>query len=50
MNLSTDVADRIGQARCAPDAATDLPWTSFAEFFRSRFYDPRLVTDRKSVV
>ncbi len=44
MNLSTDVADRIGQARCAPDAATDLPWTSFAEFFRSRFYDPRLVT------
>ncbi len=44
MNLSTDVHDRIAQARCASGRAPELSWTSFAEFFRSRVYDPQLAT------
>ena len=44
MNLLTDVHDRIEQAREAPGCASELHWTSFVEFFRSRLYDPRLVT------
>ena len=44
MSLLTDVHDRIEQAREAPGCASELHWTSFVEFFRSRLYDPRLVT------
>jgi long-chain acyl-CoA synthetase len=44
MSLLTDVHDRIEQAREAVGCAPALHWTSFAEFFRSRVYDPRLVT------
>ncbi|MBP8116855.1 MAG: acyl--CoA ligase [Nitrospira sp.] len=44
MSLLTDVHDRIEQAREAVGCASALHWTSFAEFFRSRVYDPRLVT------
>ena len=44
MSLLTDVHDRIEQAREAPGCSSELHWTSFAEFFRSRLYDPRLVT------
>lgn len=44
MSLLTDVHDRIEQARDAAGRSPELPWTSFAEFFRSRVYDPRLVT------
>ena len=43
MSLLTDVHDRIKQARAMTGHATVLPWTSFAEFFRSRVYDPQLV-------
>ena len=44
MNLLNGVHDPIEQARDTSGRATDLPWTSFAEFFRSRVYDPQLVT------
>lgn len=44
MNLLTGVHDRIEQARDASGRPAQLPWTSFEEFFRSRAYDPRLVT------
>jgi long-chain acyl-CoA synthetase len=44
MSLLTDVHDRIEQARAASGRHPELPWSSFAEFFRSRVYDPRLVT------
>lgn len=44
MSLLTDVHDRIEQARKTPERASDLHWASFAEFFRSRVYDPQLVT------
>ncbi len=44
MYLLTDVRDRIKQAREASGRAPELPWISFAEFFRSRVYDPRLTT------
>lgn len=44
MNLLSDVHDHIEQARDASGRATDLPWVSFAEFFRSRVYDPQLAT------
>lgn len=44
MSLLTDVHDRIEQARAVSGCAAELHWTSFAEFFRSRLYDPRLVT------
>ncbi len=44
MSLLTGVHDRIEQARDASGRSSDLPWVSFAEFFRSRVYDPRLVT------
>lgn len=44
MSLLTDVHDRIERAREAPGCASELHWTSFAEFFRSRAYDPQLVT------
>lgn len=44
MNLLSDVHDHIEQARDASGHALDLPWASFAEFFRSRVYDPQLVT------
>ncbi|MBP8117629.1 MAG: acyl--CoA ligase, partial [Nitrospira sp.] len=44
MSLLTDVHDRIEQAREAVGCASALHWTSFAEFFRSRVYDPQLVT------
>ncbi|MBI4000754.1 MAG: acyl--CoA ligase [Nitrospira defluvii] len=44
MSLLSDVHDRIEQARDASGRSPELPWTSFAEFFRSRVYDPRLVT------
>jgi long-chain acyl-CoA synthetase len=44
MSLLTDVHDRIEQARAVSGCAPELHWTSFAEFFRSRLYDPRLVT------
>ena len=44
MSLLTDVHDRIEQARDASGCHSDLPWASFAEFFRSRVYDPQLVT------
>jgi len=43
MNLLSSVHDPIEQARDSV-RATELPWTSFAEFFRSRVYDPHLVT------
>lgn len=42
MNLLSDAHDHIQQARDAAGRATDLPWVSFAEFFRSRVYDPQL--------
>ncbi len=44
MSLFTDASDRIGQARAASGRVAELPWVSFAEFFRSRIYDPQLVT------
>jgi long-chain acyl-CoA synthetase len=44
MSLLTGVHDRIEQARDASGRPSHLPWVSFAEFFRSRVYDPRLVT------
>ncbi|MDR4479907.1 MAG: class I adenylate-forming enzyme family protein [Nitrospira sp.] len=44
MSLLTDVRDRIEQARESSGRAPELPWISFAEFFRSRVYDPRLAT------
>lgn len=44
MSLLTDVHDRIEQARDASARAPELPWPSFVEFFRSRVYDPQLVT------
>ena len=43
MSLLSGVHDTIEQARDS-GRATELPWTSFAEFFRSRVYDPHLVT------
>ena len=44
MNLLSDVRDHIEQARDATGHTADVPWASFAEFFRSRIYDPQLVT------
>ncbi len=44
MTLLSNVHDQIEQARDAPGQAMDLPWASFAEFFRSRVYDAQLVT------
>ena len=44
MNLLSDVRDHIEQARDAFGRVTDVPWASFAEFFRSRVYDPQLAT------
>ena len=38
------VHDRIEQARDTSGRPSHLPWASFTEFFRSRVYDPRLVT------
>ena len=43
MNLLTDVEARIEQAHDMSGASFVLPWPSFAEFFRSRIYDPGLV-------
>lgn len=43
MSRLTDVRDRIRQAHEMPGPPCDLPWRSFAEFFRSRIYDPELV-------
>ncbi|MGC3976217.1 MAG: AMP-binding protein [Nitrospira sp.] len=40
----SDVRDHIKQARDASGRMTDVPWGSFAEFFRSRVYDPQLAT------
>jgi len=40
---SIDAHDRIAQVRQTDAEAFALPWTSFAEFFRSRIYDPLLV-------
>jgi long-chain acyl-CoA synthetase len=40
---SIDAHDRIAQVRQTDGEAFALPWTSFAEFFRSRIYDPLLV-------
>ena len=40
---SIDAHDRIAQVRQTDGEAFVLPWTSFAEFFRSRIYDPLLV-------
>lgn len=42
MNLLNDVRDHIEQARDASGHTTNVPWASFAEFFRSRVYDPQL--------
>ena len=44
MNLLNDVRDHIEQARDVSGRATDVPWASFAEFLRSRVYDPQLAT------
>ncbi len=44
MNLLSDVREQIEQARDAVGHTGDVPWASFAEFFRSRVYDPQLVT------
>ena len=43
MSPSTDAHDRIAQVRQMEGEPFALPWTSFAEFFRSRIYDPFLV-------
>ena len=40
MNLLTDVEARIKQAHDMSGASFALPWPSFAEFFRTRIYDP----------
>ena len=37
------VADHIAQARQLNDGSPTLPWSSFADFFKSRVYDRRLV-------
>ncbi|MBS0169972.1 MAG: acyl--CoA ligase [Nitrospira sp.] len=44
MNLFTGASDAIDRARALPGPTAELPWVSFAEFFRSRVYDPQLVT------
>ena len=44
MSLFTGASDRIEQARSATGSVAELPWVSFAEFFRSRVYDPQLAT------
>lgn len=43
MSLLTTVDDRIEQAHRMSGEPFGLPWASFAEFFRARVYDPRLV-------
>src|SRR5947209_6860019 len=43
MSPSIDAHDSIAQARQMDGEPFALPWTSFAEFFRSRIYDPLLV-------
>lgn len=42
MSPLIDVHDRIAQARQMEGSPFTLPWTSFAEFFKSRVYDPSL--------
>jgi len=37
------VAEHIAQARQMDDGSPMLPWSSFADFFKSRVYDRRLV-------
>jgi len=37
------VAEHIAQARQLNDGSPTLPWSSFADFFKSRVYDQRLV-------
>jgi long-chain acyl-CoA synthetase len=37
------VAEQIAQARQMDEGAPMLPWSSFADFFKSRVYDQRLV-------
>ncbi|HNL88936.1 MAG TPA: hypothetical protein PKH05_07705, partial [Nitrospira sp.] len=44
MSPFTGASDRIEQARDASGSVAELPWVSFAEFFRARVYDPHLVT------
>ncbi|MCC2642881.1 MAG: putative 2-succinylbenzoate--CoA ligase [Nitrospira sp.] len=44
MSHLTGVHDRIEQARETQGSPSHLPWASFAEFFRSRVYDPRLAS------
>ncbi|MGD9725292.1 MAG: class I adenylate-forming enzyme family protein [Nitrospiraceae bacterium] len=43
MSLLTAVEGRIEQARGMAGSPFMLPWSSFAEFFRARVHDPRLV-------
>jgi long-chain acyl-CoA synthetase len=43
MSPSIDAHDSIAQVRQMDGEPFALPWTSFAEFFRSRIYDPLLV-------
>jgi long-chain acyl-CoA synthetase len=42
MSLSIDAHDKLAQVRQMEGEHFALPWTSFAEFFRSRIYDPLL--------
>lgn len=44
MSLLSGACDRIEQARATAGPVAELPWVSFAEFFRSRVYDPQLAT------
>lgn len=44
MNFFTGASDAIDRARAIPGSTAALPWVSFAEFFRSRVYDPQLAT------
>ena len=44
MSLFSVASDNIEQARAATGPAAEIPWVSFAEFFRSRVYDPQLAT------
>ncbi|GKS60049.1 AMP-dependent ligase [Nitrospira sp.] len=43
MSLLTDVEARIAQARETVVPSWELPWASFAEFFKARVYDRALV-------
>ncbi|MDN5941227.1 MAG: acyl--CoA ligase [Nitrospira sp.] len=43
MSPLTAVAEHVAQARQMDDGSPTLPWSSFADFFRSRIYDRALV-------